>query len=183
MTSETLMTCFKRQLPFRMHYLASNFTHINWIVISTAASIFIFVTWIFPSLKKKNQPNKPEKPYANKNSPVSRGNKKQVYFRHAIASKIQGMAHFTQAFRSSGWATISLVPARAVWIQTKRSYLAKVNCSLLLTNHFSTTFQTSSSIAQLHKGKVHIYKEHSLIWLPAYSSPYSCLNRSFLNSR
>lgn len=38
-----------------MRYLASNLAHINGIVISTATSIFILVTWVFPSLKNKPQ--------------------------------------------------------------------------------------------------------------------------------
>lgn len=38
-----------------MHYLASNFAHIDRIIISTATSIFILVTWVFPSLGKKKQ--------------------------------------------------------------------------------------------------------------------------------
>lgn len=45
------------QESFRMRYLASNFADINRIVISTATSIFILVTWVFPSLKKKPQTN------------------------------------------------------------------------------------------------------------------------------
>lgn len=41
-----------------MCYLASNFADINGIVISTATSVLILVTWVFPSLgKKKSQTN------------------------------------------------------------------------------------------------------------------------------
>lgn len=40
-----------------MRYLASNLAHINRIVISTATSILILVTWVFPSLEKKKSPN------------------------------------------------------------------------------------------------------------------------------
>lgn len=47
----------------------------------------------------------------------------------------------------------------------------------------SKNFQTSSSVPQLREGEVHIYKGQLLIWLPACSSPYSFLSRSFLNSR
>lgn len=40
---------------FRFRYLASNFTHINWVIVTTAAGVFIIVSWVFPSLKKKNK--------------------------------------------------------------------------------------------------------------------------------
>lgn len=40
---------------FRFYYLASNFTHINWVVITTTASVFVIVSWVFPSLKKKKK--------------------------------------------------------------------------------------------------------------------------------
>lgn len=144
-----------------MHYLASNFAHVNGIIVSTAASIFIFVTWVFPSLQKN--------PHTGiRTLRFQAENKKQGYFRRAVAWRIQMMAHFTLAFRSIGWATIS-----------QCLILPRVSCALPLKNLFTTTFQTSSSLPQLHKGEVHIYKEHSLIWLPACSSPYSFLKQKF----
>lgn len=53
-----------------MHYLASNFAHINRIVISTATSIFILVTWVFPSLKKNPKPTSKSTIHKNENSQV-----------------------------------------------------------------------------------------------------------------
>lgn len=33
-------------------YLASNFTNVNWVVVTTAASVFVTVSWVFPCLKQ-----------------------------------------------------------------------------------------------------------------------------------
>lgn len=40
---------------FRMHYLTSNLAHVDGIVISTAASAFILMPWVFPSLQKQSK--------------------------------------------------------------------------------------------------------------------------------
>lgn len=164
-----------------MYYLASNFAYINWIIVSTAASVFILMAWVFPSLqKRKRKKKKTTSKSLHMLNRDSRRSKRQVYFMHAIPLKIQVMVHLALTFTPSNCITALWLPVNAVSIQVLIQ--PKVNWSFPLPNPL-TTFQTSSQIKQPHKGEVHIYKECSLIWLPACSSPYSFLNRSFLNPR